>query len=54
MDNTLETLQKELIELRKLYREAKQSELMLSNMLHFILNNDVPENKLEEFRKIVN
>lgn len=52
MDNNalIEDLRKELNELRKLYQEAKRNELMYQNMIHFILDNEVPESKLLEFK----
>jgi hypothetical protein len=53
MDNTLEDLKKELEELKILYREAKQSELMYQNIVHFLLDNKVPESKLVELRNSI-
>lgn len=52
MDNNvlIEDLKKEIAELRKLYAETSRTALMYSNMLHFILNNEVPESKLAELR----
>lgn len=52
MDNNalIEDLKKELAELRKLYQESKRNELMYRNMLHFILDNEVPESKLLDFK----
>jgi pyruvate/oxaloacetate carboxyltransferase len=51
MENKLETLQKELEEFKKLYREAKQSELMYQNIVRFLLYNEVPESTLSNLRK---
>jgi hypothetical protein len=52
MDNNtlINDLKKELAELRKLYQEAKRNELMYQNMLHFILDSEVPESKLTDFK----
>ncbi len=53
MDYTLEELKRELIELRKLYQDTKKSELMYQNIVHFLLDNKVPESKLIELRNSV-
>lgn len=52
MDNNqlIEDLKKEIVELRKLYQESKRNELMYQNMLHFILDNEVPESKFADFK----
>lgn len=52
MDNNvlIEDLKKELAELRKLYQESSRNELMYKNMLHFILDNEVPESRLADFK----
>lgn len=51
MENTLEDLQKELEEFKKLYRETKQSELMYQNIVRFLLYNKVPDSTLSNIRK---
>jgi hypothetical protein len=53
-EKLIEDLKKEIIELRRLYQESKRNELMYSNMLHFILDNEVPESKLIELRSSIN
>jgi hypothetical protein len=50
MDN-IKDLQKEIIELKQLYQDTKRSEIMLRNILDFLLNNEVPESKLSEMRE---